>query len=345
MNYTPDQMITYYQQIVHKIAAAPGVESASASTGLPLQGSYFGMPITIAGQPDYTDPSQRPTAAFSMVTPDYLKTFGIRLVKGRFFTEDDNQTSLRVAVVNEQFVRRYMPGREPIGQTLKVEQMIPGEEKLGPLQPWVIVGVYHDVRGGAFNSQREEIDVPFYQSPWSAVGVGVRTTGDPAAMTKTIAAAIHSVDPTLALADLRTMDQIRDQDLSGDRFGLLLYVFFAVLALALAAVGIYGVMAFSVSQRSHEIGVRMALGAGRDHVARMILREGALLAGAGLVLGLGGAFLVARAMRSTLYGVGTFDLGAFAAVAAVLLVAALLACYFPARRAALIDPMRTLRTE
>jgi putative ABC transport system permease protein len=345
MNFKTDRIVGYYQQIVRSIESATGVQSASASTGMPLEGAGFGMPFTIAGQPDYADPSQRPSAGFAMVTPDYYKTFGIRLVKGRFFTEADNAGSQRVAVVNEQFVRHYMPGKDPIGQTIKVEEIIPGIQKLGPAQPWVIVGVFHDVRGGTFQQQREEIDVPFYQSPWINVAVGVRTSGDPAAMTKTITAAVHAVDPTLALADVRTLNQIRDRDLSGDRFSLLLYASFAVIALALAAVGIYGVMAFAVGQREHEIGVRMALGADRGRVVRMVLREGALLAGIGLLLGLIGAYFVGHAMRSTLYGVGTIDVSAFCAVGAILFASALVASYFPARRAAAVDPMRALRTE
>lgn len=345
LDYTPDQVIAYYQQIVRAVESATGVQSASASTGLPLEGAGFGMPFTIAGQAAFTDPSQRPTAGFGMVTPDYFKTFGIHLVKGRFFTEGDNAGSLHVAVVNEQLVRHYLPGKDPIGQVLNIEQIVPGVQKLGPAQPWVIVGVYHDVRGGSFERQREEIQVPFYQSGWVDVAFGVRTSGDPGAMTKTIAAAVHKVDPTLALSQVRTLDQIRDLDLSGERFSLLLYASFAVIALALAAVGIYGVMAFAVGERSHEIGVRMALGASRDRVVRMILREGLLLACAGLVLGLVGAYFVGRAMRSTLYGVGAIDIGAFCAVGAILLVSALVACYFPAHRAAGVDPMRALRIE
>lgn len=315
------------------------------ATGMPLQGAGFGMPFTIAGQPDLTDPSQRPTAGFGMVTPGYVKTFGIRMIKGRFFTEDDNASSLRVAVVNEQLVRHYFPNKNPIGQILNVEQIIPGVQKLGPYQKWQIVGVYHDVRGGSFQRQREEILVPFYQSPWIYVAAGVRTAGDPAAMTKTVAAAIHSVDPTLALAEVRTLEQIRDEDLSGDRFSLLLYASFAAIALALAAIGIYGVMAFAVGERSHEIGVRMALGASRERVVRMVLGEGLLLAVGGLGLGLIGAYFVGRAMRSTLFGVGTIDLSAFCAVGAILLVSALVTCYFPARRAAAVEPMKALRIE
>lgn len=345
MNFKPEQITAYYQQIVRTMESTAGVESTSLSTGMPLQGPGFGMPFTIHGQPDFADPSQRPVAGFGMVTPDYFKTFGIRLVNGRFFTEDDNAGSLRVAVVNEQLVRHYFPNKNPIGQILNVEQIIPGVEKLGPYQAWQIVGVYHDVRGGSFQRQREEILVPFYQSPWIFVDAGVRTAGDPAAMTKTISAAVHSVDPTLALADVRTLDQIKEEDLSSDRFSILLYASFAAIALALAAIGIYGVMAFAVGERSHEIGIRMALGATRQRVVRMVLREGLFLALGGLGLGFIGAYFVGRAMRSTLFGVGTIDLSAFCAVGAILLTSALIACYVPARRAAAVDPMKALRIE
>jgi putative ABC transport system permease protein len=344
-SFTPEQLIGHYQDVLRSIEAAPGVQSAAAATGMPLEGTDFGMPFTIAGQPDYVDLSKRPDAGFQMITPDYFKTFGIRVVKGRTFTDDDNAGSLRVAVVNEELVRRYFPGKNPLGQHLMVEQLIPGETELGPPQSWEIVGVFHDVRGGGFRRQFPEIDIPFYQIPWVDASIGVRTAGEPGAMKRTIAAAVHAVDPKAALQQVETLDQVRDDGLSGERFSLLLYVFFAVIALALAAVGIYGVMAFSVGQRSHEIGVRMALGANRERVLRMILREGAMMAGAGLLLGLGGAYLVGRAMQSMLYGVGTLDLKVFGSVGALLLLAALAACYLPARRASAIEPMQALRAE
>jgi putative ABC transport system permease protein len=345
MDYKPDQIIAYYQQILRRIESTAGVESAAAATGMPLRGAGFGMPFTIKGQADFADPSERPGAGFGMVSPGYFNTYGVHLVKGRFFTEADNAGSVRVAVVNEQFVRHHLPDKNPIGQVLNVEQLIPGVQKLGPYQAWEIVGVYHDVRGGSFARQREEILVPFYQISWPFVAVGVRTAGDPAAMTKTISAAVHAVDPTLALSRVRTLDQVRDEDLSGDRFSLLLYGSFAAIALTLAAIGIYGVMAFAVGERSHEIGVRMALGASRNRVVRMVLRDGLVLACAGLLLGLIGAYFVGRAMRSTLYGVGTIDLTAFCTVGTILLTAALVACYFPARRAAAVDPIKALRIE
>lgn len=341
----PEQLIAYYQQVLRSVESATGVQSAAAVTGMPLQGTGFGMPFTIAGQPAFADPSQRPASGFQMVTPDYFKTFGIHIVRGRAFTDQDTAATVRVAMVNEKFANHFFPGKNPLGQHLMVEQLVPGVTKLGPPQSWEIVGVFHDVRGGAFNNQREEIDIPFFQIPWPGASIGVLTSGDPAAMTKTISAAVHAVDPTVAVAHVETLNQIRDEALAGDRFTLLLYVSFAVIALALAAVGIYGVMAFAVGQRKHEIGIRMALGASRDRVVRMILREGVTMAGAGLVLGLGGAYFVGRAMRSTLYGVGTIDLSAFCSVGVLLLASALVACYFPARRAAAVEPMKALRIE
>ena len=345
MNYTADQIVGYYQQILRRIESTTGVESASGSTGMPLRGAGFGMAFTVSGRAEVADRSQRPLAGFDMVTPGYFNTYGVRLVKGRFLNEDDNSGNLHVAMVNEQLVREEFAGKDPIGQILNVEQLIPGATKLGPDQPWVIVGVYHDVRGGSFQRQRAEILVPFYQSSWPFMGVGVRTARDPEAMTKTIAAAVHSIDPNVALSEVRTLDQIRDEDLSGERFSLVLYASFAIIALVLAAIGIYGVMAFAVGQRQHEIGLRMALGASRDRVVSMVLREGAILACIGMALGLVGAFFVGRAMQSTLYNVGSIDLTAFFSVAAILIVAALVASYIPARRAAAVEPMRALRTE
>ncbi len=341
----PDRIVAYYRQILASIQAVPGVMHASAQTGLPLEGSGFGMPFVLADKPTYADPSQRPNTSFGMVTPDYFQTFGIKLVKGRFFNDQDTASSVKVAVVNEEFANKYLKGADPLQKRVMVEQLIPGVTKLGPYIEWQIVGVYHNVRSRGFREDYPEMQIPFWQIPWPSAGIGVRTQEDPTAMTRSIAAAVHSVDPQIALADPKTMEQVRDDVLANDRFTLILFTCFAVVALLLAALGIYGVMAFSVAQRSHEIALRMALGATRNRVVTLILKEGVILAFCGLGLGLVGAYFVGRAMRSTLYGVGAMDFSAFGIVGLVLLVAALLACYLPARRAASVEPMQLLRME
>jgi putative ABC transport system permease protein len=340
----PAQIDAYYRQILERIQATPGVSAAAVVTGTPLLGTSDGMPFSVVGGPVF-DFSQRPSSPFQSVTPDYFKTFGIQVVQGRSFTDQDTATSVRVAVVNQEFVRRFLKGLDPLTQRLAVEQIIPGLPKLGPVVEWQIVGVFHDVRSFGLRNEQAEIDVPFSQSLLPSVTIGVRTAEDPAAMARTIAAAVHSIDPQIALAYLSTMDQVKDKLLVGDRFTLLLYGSFAMLALVLAAVGIYGVMAFAVSQRTQEIGLRIALGASRANVIGLIVREGSLLALAGMVLGIGGAVLVGRAMQGTLYGVAALDLSVIALVAAVLFATALLASYLPARRAAGIDPMQALRSE
>jgi len=341
----PDQIVAYYRRILASIQAVPGVSAVSAETGLPLEGSGFGMPFVLADKPTYSDPSQRPNTSFGMVTPDFFKTFGIKMVKGRAFNEQDTAAGVKVTVVNEEFVNKYLKGTDPLQKRVMVEQLIPGVTKLGPYIEWQIVGVYHNVRSRGFREDYPEMQIPFWQIPWPNAGIGVRTAEDPAAMTKSIAAAVHSVDPQIALATPRTMDQVRDEILANDRFTVILFASFAGVALLLAAVGIYGVMAFSVAQRSHEIALRMALGATQNRVVALIVKEGVLLAFIGLGCGLVGAYFVGRAMRSTLFGVGAMDFSVFGVVGLVLLAAALLACYLPARRVASVEPMQALRQD
>jgi predicted permease len=280
-----------------------------------------------------------------MITPDYFKTYGIQVVRGRSFDEHDTAANVKVAVVNEEFVQKYLKGKDPLQQRINVEELIPGVTKLGPYITWQIVGVFHNVRAGGFRQDFPEIDIPFWQIPWPSANIGVRTSVDPATMSKSIAAAVHAVDPQIALAEPRTLDDVKSLMLGDDRFTMTLYLAFAVVALLLAAIGIYGVMAFTVAQREHEIGLRMALGASRGNVVNLVLKEALVLALVGLGLGLVGAYFVGRAMQSTLYGVGSLDFTAVGAVALVLLSASLLASWIPARRAAGVPPMRALRTE
>ena len=341
----PDQIVSYYKRIISSIDSVPGVSSSTAMTGMPLYGAGFGMPFTIVGKPAYNDPSQRPLTGFGMVTSDYFKTFGIRTTLGRTLGDQDTATSVKVAMVNEEFAKKFFSGTDPLQQRISVEQLIPGVTKLGPPVEWQIVGVYHNVRSRGFREDNPEVLISFWQIPWPTAGIAVRTASDPAAMTKSIAAAVHTIDPQISLATPRTMEQVRDSVISSDRFTLLLFSCFAVVALLLAALGIYGVMSFSVAQRSHEIALRMALGAGRNRVVAQVVKEGLLLASIGLAIGLIGAYFIGRAMQTMLYGVGTIDYSAFASVGAILLVASLIACYFPARRAASVEPMQVLRNE
>ncbi len=341
----PVQITAYYRDILAHIDAVPGVSHAAVMTGYPLYGGGFGMPFTIAGGRAYSDPSQRPGSGFGMVTPDYFSTLGIHIVKGRPFSDQDTATTIKVAMVNESFAKKYLQGKDPLRQRVVVEELIPGVQKLGPPVEWQIVGVYHDVHAADRHNRLEEMLVPFWQIPWPQATFAVRTAQDPASMQASIAAAVHAVDAQIALAEPKTLDQVREESLASERFTLILFASFAVVALFLATLGIYGVVAFSVAQRSHEIAIRMALGATRNRVVALMVGEAAVLAAIGMCLGLVGAYFVGRAMQSMLFGVHALDLSAFGSVGLILLAAALLACFLPARRVASIEPMRVLRTE
>jgi predicted permease len=341
----PSQIEHFYHQLIDRIDAVPGVRSTSVSTGLPVYGTGFGMPFYIVGKP-VKDPGQRPGAGFNMVTPGYFRTLGIRLSRGREFTDEDRAGSVPVAIVNDTFVKRYFPKVDPLTQRLVIEQLIPGVTKLGPGLEWQIVGVYADVRNaGPKDDGFPEIDVPFWQSPWPGVNVAVRTAGDPSSVQQSIAAVCRAMDADLPMANVKTMEQVVEESMAGDRFTTILFGSFAIVALLLAALGIYGVMSFVVAQQTHEIGLRMALGAGQGRVLWDVLRDGMSTALVGVVVGCAGAYAVGRAMRGLVYGVGVVDPTALTIVAATLLGAAFLACLLPARRAASVDPIVALREE
>lgn len=342
---TPEEVTSFYGQLSERVQALPGISAVSVSTGMPVEGTGFGMPFDIVGKP-VADRSQRPGAGFNMVTPGFFSTFGIRISRGRAFTEADTAGVLPVAVVNSTFVKRYFPNVDPLTQQISVEQLIPGITNLGPPINWQIVGVYDNVRnGGPKGEGFPEIDVPFAQSPWPSVSMAVRTVVIPDTMSKSIAAILRSVDPDLPMAEVKTMDQLLEESVGGDRFSAVLFGGFALIALCLAAFGIYGVMSFAVAQRTHEIGLRMALGAGQSEVLKLIFKEGITLGLIGLVIGFACSYGIGRVMRGMWYGIGSLDPIAFGVVAAVLLLSALLACYIPARRATQVDPMAALRQE
>jgi predicted permease len=341
----PDQIRAYYQQMLDHLKAVPGVTKVAATTGAPARGAGFGVRVSVVGQPPVTNPADRPGSAFQMITPDYIDALGVQITKGRGFNDYDTATSARVAIVNEYFATRFFPTTDPIGQRILADEVVPGKRRGQQQIEWQIVGVFHNIRGAGVREDYAEINVPFAQSPWPQASMVVKTDGDPNSVIKSVTAAVSSVDPDLPLAGVRTLDEIINEALAIDRFTVVLFTFFGVLGLLLAGVGIYGVMAFAVGQRTHEFGIRMALGAQRSRVINLVLREGTILAVCGALIGLIGAYLVGRAMQSTLYGVGAFDVYAFGGVLLLLLLCALVASVFPAWRASRVEPLEALRYE
>jgi putative ABC transport system permease protein len=316
----------------------------AAVSYLPLDSLHADTSFSIEGEAQYSNASVRPTADLEMVTPGYFRTFGIRIVKGRSFTDADNESSLRVAMVNETFAQRFFNGVDPLRHRVVMQQVVPGPQN-GPAVDWQIVGVFHTVKSRASREDNPEIETPFWQEAFPVSAIGVRTAQDPAAVIRTMAAAVNAVDPGAALYEPRTMDQVHDEVIGNDRFTAVVLASFAVVALLLSAVGVHGLAAFSVSQRSHEIAVRIALGATRNRILGLVMKEGLVLACCGLGLGLIGSYFVGRVAHSVFYGVGAIDFSTLAAVGSLLFLVAFIACYVPARRAMRVDPMMALRYE
>jgi putative ABC transport system permease protein len=346
---TPEAVETFYRQLLDRSATLPGVRSASISTGMPPRGTSFGDVLEIVGRPHDDPSSDRAHAGVNMVTPGFFETLGIRILRGRAFTERDRVGSVRVAIVNETFVKRYLPGVDPLTARIRMSPFVYGEPapKLEPVE-WRIVGVYGDVKNaGPGDVSFPEIDVPFWQAPWPRTTMAVHTVGNASAsgVQQALANLIQTIEPDLPLANVRTMEQLVNERMAADRFHTVLFGAFAAVALTLAAVGIYGVMSFAVAQRTQEIGVRMALGAPRARVLHEVLREGMSTALIGTLIGSAGVWFIGRAMQGMIQGVEAFNPVAFAIVAGALLVSALLACLVPARRAAMVDPIVALRQE
>jgi putative ABC transport system permease protein len=347
----------FYGQLLDRLQAVPGVAEASVSTGLPLLGVGVPRAFSVVGQPE-DQRSLRPSVGVRMVTPGFFATFGIRMVQGRALTDRDGASAQRVAVVNERFVRLFLAGGDPLGQRVAMDDIVAqsgtgvlaggvpsGLASSGARVEWHIVGVFRDVSNvEPFGEPKApEMYVPFAQSPWPQAMVAVRTATRPELLRPSLAAAVNTVAPALPLVDVRTLEQIVGERLAPDGFNVVLYGGLAALALVLAALGIYAVMAFTVVQRTAEIGLRMALGAGHHQVQLQILREGATLAVGGLILGLAGAYALGRAMQALLFGTGALSAPVVLVAGLVLLGAALVACYVPARRASAVDPLIALR--
>jgi predicted permease len=339
----PDQIGASARQLLTKIGSLPGVQSTALAINTPLHG-VLRFPFSIVGLP--VPDADRPVADFNMVTPSYFETFGVRLAQGRFLNESDRLGASQVIMVSQSFVDRYLQGKNPLDQRLLLPKLNP-REKPGPPTEWQIVGVFQDVRNGEHLNDKTapQMFVSYWQLPWPWTELAVRTTLDPELATKSIGDTVKQTLPGYSLIEVTTMHQILDTQLAGDRFGMVLFAGFAALALLLAALGIYGVMAFAVAQRTHEIGLRMALGAQRGDVVLLILRDGMKLALLGLGVGLVGVLALGHFMRATLYGIATIDAASLIAVAVTLLAVAVFASYVPARRSAKVDPMIALRQE
>jgi len=345
----PGRRLTFYREVLDRVRALPGVVSASAINHLPLAGDVWGFPFQVEGQPP-SAPGESPSAAFRVVLPGYFQAIGLPLVRGRDFTDDDRLGTPGTVIVNEWLAQRYWPGADPIGKRMTLDDLDQNPEWL------TVVGVARNAaRGQWAAAPDEEMYLPLLQSrlylereggPFSFLTLVARTSTDqPAALGPSLRTAVWSVDGNVAVSEVQTMEEVVAAATSSPRFYLLLLGSFAAAALILAALGIYGVMSYSVAQRRNEIGIRMALGARRGDVLRLVMREAVGVVAIGGGIGLAVALLLTRLMGALLYGVGATDPITFVGVGALLALVALLATYVPARRAIRVDPLQALRTE
>jgi putative ABC transport system permease protein len=331
------QVVSFFQQAVERAGHLPGVRSAGAINFLPLTGLDSATGFTIFGQPA-PRPGEHPVTGVRVVDPGYFRTMGIPLLSGRSFTARDTKTSSRVLIISATLARRFFPNEDPIGKKLIIQwdDSIPDE----------IVGVVGDVLHDGLDTQPWPIIYwPHARMPYNFMTLVMRTQSDPMALAAATTHQILGFDPDQPVADVRAMTDVVGESVSRQRFNMLLFTVLAGVALALAAAGIYGVVAYGVSERTHEIGIRLALGAARNKVMGMVLAQGLALALAGVAFGLGGAFLLTRLMKSLLFGVTATDPVTYLGLSLVLVLVALLACYAPAWRATKVDPMVSLRYE
>jgi putative ABC transport system permease protein len=329
------QMAAFYDQVVKKVSAMPGVRSAAVCSALPVRPVRF-SPVLVQGQPEIPL-AARPLMAIQMVSPAYFRTLRVALRQGREFNERDDPGAPLVAVVNETLVRRYWPHDNPIGKHLLLGRMV---------KPTEVVGVAADVSNLSLAAAPEaEVYLPFPQRPWASMNLILRTAGDPRNLAGAARAAVAAVDRDQPVTAVNTMEEVLAASTAQQRFSVFLLGVFSVTALVLAAVGLYGAIAYSVAERTQEMGIRIALGADTGDILRMIVGQGLALALAGLVIGAVAALALTRLMSGLLFQVSAADPASFAAGALLFAVVAALASYLPARRATRVDPTEALRYE
>jgi putative ABC transport system permease protein len=336
-----EHVIAFTERLRRELAARPGVDAAAGIFGLPLTTAFTaGSSFERIGIP--TDPDDEPVAAMRIVTPDYFRALRIPLSRGRDFTPRDTLEGRGVAIVNETAARRYWPGTSPIGQSLRLHAGVSSVKQT----PREVVGVVQDVRYGGLDAEPQpEVYIPQAQHPVDGLVIAVRTAGDPHAAIGDARAVLRRLDPNMPMSDVATMEEIVAESVAARRFSLVLLAAFAGMAVLLAAIGIYGVLSYTVGQRTKEIGVRMAMGAPRAHVLRLVVGEGLALVVAGAAIGVAFTLALAGVVRGLLYEVQPYDPSTLAAVGAGLVGIALAASYLPARRAAAVDPVTALRAE
>jgi putative ABC transport system permease protein len=342
----PQKLNLYLQSIVANVGAIPGVRDVAFTSALPLRGWGYGMPFQIAGQP-VLDRANRHVGFFKMISPSYFHTLGIRLIEGRGLNEHDVAGAPLVTVINETMRRKYLPNQDPIGRSILIQQIVPGRTQLGPEQAWEIVGVVADERVSGLDDKRDNpgVYVTNDQSPVYFGGIVARASMNPVSLGNALRNAVYQVNRDQPLTEIQTLDRLKTESMSDDRLRSILLAVFAAIALTLSAVGLYGVVSYTVAQRTNEIGIRAALGATTGNLLVLVMRGGMWMMLAGLAVGFGGALAFARAISAQLYGVGAWDVPTLATVAALLALITLVACYVPARRAARVDPVVALRYE
>jgi len=335
-NSTPDTRVAFFRQVLDRLAALPGVQSVGGVNGLPLTGLGIGSYFAVDGRPAPA-PEQRPMSLLRSATPAYFRTMGIPLVAGRFFTDADTKSAAPVILVNQTLARRFWPQGNPLGARLVVDTDSRTAE---------VVGVVGDVKPDRVEGEGwPTIYDPFPQVPVPTLTLVVRTSRPPLSLASAVEREVHQLDPDQAVANVQPMDTVVEDAFAGARFNTLLLGVFAAIAFTLAAVGIYGVVSYDVNRRTHELGIRLALGAQPGDVLRLVVGQGARLAAVGIGAGLAAALALTRLMSTMLYGVQPTDFYTFAGISVLLGAVALAASYLPSRRALALDPVTALRHE